>query len=689
MPTPTQSLAHKAFKLKSTVSVVNKASQPRPRSRSRHRSGSCHRSSSHHRQPAWCPKRGAPYHLIGVSEIDGRRDIGSKRHLLLYMMDRFMWEHYGPKLDDLGNTFSSRTVFVTRFCMVAALYFEVAWTRGERWIFPLILDILTQTPMRHGGKLPEKPTCSTSCKGDNVRLRCREWWMYLLVLLQCWKDESCTFDYGSALRPDSTLMLFVYFRVKYVLKRAGMADFHLYQVRSKTQWNMAMLSQYTPDQLMAQREMHKEAKEEMTAFKDWMHRRYEAEATCEFNELQASGGNFDTLANRRVDPNWRPADKDQFCKERDMEMKRKGGSATPSGLDAECQRRRQNESEERRNYSRQRDEEIRFREGRTPSPITYDSGSPTTAASGTSTKKKITWAEYQSRPSPAEREQAAREKQEAEWREQMEAQQKELEYRRSEVDRLTREHDRLVAEQECLQAEQDEIMRCRATRRECRHCEYERAEQGRLAQQAQGTAQAQAQAQAPMGLHTPVQDEHGEALDYIHDVEQEQTNNEVWRNLWADNPLNEGLELLAQTRESETALLEGPTLAATPGEEETLLAAGPELANPVSELRCLPDNAPEGLSDNALEELSQQVNQMRWNTPSMASPAGSPRPPPGLETTPHSTEMAQALLQATSSLGQLPSGERPVTQAPDDEETRMATEILEAQMKVPGAPVQK
>ena len=256
-----------------------------------------------------------------MSEIDGRRDIGSEKHLLLYMMDRFTWEHYSPELNNLGNAFGSRTVFTTRFCMAAALYFEVAWTRGEKWIFPLIPDLLTQSPMRHGGKLPERLTCSTSRKGDNVRLRCREWWMYLLVLLQCWKDESCAFDYGGALRSDSKLMLFIYFRVKYVLKRAGVANFHLYQVRSKTQWNVAMLSGYTPDQLTAQREMHREAKEEMTAYKDWMHRRYEAEATCEFNELQASGGNFDTLANRRVDPIRRPADEDQFHKERELEMK--------------------------------------------------------------------------------------------------------------------------------------------------------------------------------------------------------------------------------------------------------------------------------------------------------------------------------------------------------------------------------
>ena len=183
--------------------------------------------------------------------------------------------------------------------------------------------------------------------------------MYLLVLLQCWKDESCAFDYGGALRPDSKVMLFIYFRIKNLLKKAGMVDFHLYQIKSKTNWSVAMLTKYTPDQLTAQREMHREAKEEMTAFKDWMYKQYKAEATCEYNELQASGGNFDTMANHRVDEIRRPGDKDQFRKERDLEQKRKGTPGTSSGgLDAEHQRHRQSESEERQDYSHQHDEEI-------------------------------------------------------------------------------------------------------------------------------------------------------------------------------------------------------------------------------------------------------------------------------------------------------------------------------------------
>ena len=625
-----------------------------------------------------------------MCEVEGNRDQESEKHLLLYIMDCFTWEHYSPELNDFGNAFGSKTVFVTRFCMAAALYFEVAWARGEKWIFPLIPDLLTESPMRHGGKLPIRPTCSTKRRGDNVKLRCREWWMYLLVLLQCWKDESCTFDYGGALRLDSKVMLFIYFRIKNLLKKAGVVDFHLYQIKSKTNWSVAMLTKYTPDQLTVQREIHREAKEEMTAFKDWMHKRYEAEATCEYNELQASGGNFDTLANHREDAIRRPGDKDQFHKERDLAQKRKGISSAPSGgLDAERQRRHQSESEERQDYSRRRDEEIRFREGGTPSPMTYDSNSPSGTTPGACTKKKITWAEYQCRPSSADREKI-REREEAEWREKMEEQQRELEFRRSEVDRLKKEHDQLSAEQECLQAgqeqlaclrvEQDEQERRRAARRECRRCEYERADQECLAMQARDTAENR----VSLGSHTPVQDEHGEDLDYIHDVEQEERNDAMWQRLIADAPINKELARIAQTHEQEAALLAGPTLAATLKEEEALLAAEsqrPDLTDLLSGLQDLPESA--------LSQLSQRIDEIRQKTPSSASPVKSSGPPPGLESTPQSTQMAQALLQVTTNLGQLPSGERPVTQAPGYEETKRATDLIEAELKAPGTPLQK
>ena len=72
-----------------------------------------------------------PYHLIGIREVMGLEGQDSEKALLLYIMDRFTWEYYSPELNDFGNAFGSKTVFITRSCMAAALYFEVAWAEGR------------------------------------------------------------------------------------------------------------------------------------------------------------------------------------------------------------------------------------------------------------------------------------------------------------------------------------------------------------------------------------------------------------------------------------------------------------------------------------------------------------------------------------------------------------------------------
>ena len=96
----------------------------------------------------------------------------------------------------------------------------------------------------------------------------------------------------------------------------------------------------------------------------------------------------------------------------------------------------------------------------------------------------------------------------------------------------------------------------------------------------------------------------------------------------------------------------------------------------------------QGLPDSALSQISQHIDEIRWQMPSLASPSKSPGPLPGLpESTPQNSNMAQQILQATTSLGQLSSGNRPVTVLPDKVETRMATDFLEAQLRAPGTPI--
>ena len=94
-PTPMQLPAQKNFKVKSTVTLVEPASQPRCRSSSRHR----RRASE---TPTWRPHRRVPYHLIGVQEVMGREGQDSEKALLLYIMDWFTWEYYSPELNDFG-----------------------------------------------------------------------------------------------------------------------------------------------------------------------------------------------------------------------------------------------------------------------------------------------------------------------------------------------------------------------------------------------------------------------------------------------------------------------------------------------------------------------------------------------------------------------------------------------------------
>ena len=229
-------------------------------------------------------------------------------------------------------------------------------------------------------------------------------------------------------------------------------------------------------------------------------------------------------------------------------------------------------------------------------------------------------------------------------------------------------------------------MRLCIEQQECRRLEQERQEPPRTEQEHLAVqAQAAAGRQTPFGSHTPVHDEHGEELDYIDNLELEERNAETWWRLIADAPINKQLEQAASARElQEAALLEGLTQVATPTGEEVLLAADsrrPGLSQLIQQLQ--------GLPDSALSELLQHIDEIRRQTPSSASPSKSPRPPPGLpHSTPQTTEMAWSILEATTHLGQLPSGEPPISQMPDDEETKRATYFLEAQMKVPSTLLQ-
>ena len=67
---------------------------------------------------------------------------------MLYCTDRFGQEEFKDEVEDFGNVFGHRTAFVMCFCMVTAVYFEVAWVRGYRWVFPNILPEMEKMTSR-------------------------------------------------------------------------------------------------------------------------------------------------------------------------------------------------------------------------------------------------------------------------------------------------------------------------------------------------------------------------------------------------------------------------------------------------------------------------------------------------------------------------------------------------------------
>ena len=149
----------------------------------------------------------APYHLIGSLGVIAEQ-------FVLYCTDRFSRDDFTDKVEDFGGVFGHRTTFIVCYCMATVVYFEVAWIRGERWIFPNIPPEMEKMTSRRGTTLPASPKESVKCTGDDVAVRCLKWCRYFLALMQFWKDETTPFQYGGVVRYDSKLLLYVMFRLK-------------------------------------------------------------------------------------------------------------------------------------------------------------------------------------------------------------------------------------------------------------------------------------------------------------------------------------------------------------------------------------------------------------------------------------------------------------------------------------------
>ena len=396
--TPTQSPLQKTGRLQSVVTVVQKKvtlEQPQ-------RDKSTHQDQSEDGIIARRHPDGTfmsvPYHLITAPPEQAEE-------FLLYCTDRFNRDDFEDELTDFGNVFEHRTAFTACYCMAMAVYFEVAWVRGEKWIFPLIPPQMEKMTSRRGATLPTPPADSQKRQGEDIAARCLKWWRYFLALMQFWKDETTPFQYGGIVRHDSKVLLYVMFRLKAVLKMVDF-KFHHYAVKATTTWNDYTRENLTSKQVTADRKAHQKTHDELTALKNWMQRRYQEEADLELEILQRIQGDVDRLLVHRQDRRRHPGNEKEYHRVRRgmLEEQNKGRGAI-GAFDQEREtrdKRRESESRERQEYTREREEEIEYQQSEAyPLPMS-EFDPPTRPASppqgdGAKAKTKVSMSEYRSR----------------------------------------------------------------------------------------------------------------------------------------------------------------------------------------------------------------------------------------------------------------------------------------------------
>ena len=285
------------------VTMVKKMTLEQPQ-----RDKSTHRDQSEDGVIAWRHPNGtfmsAPYHLITAPPEQAEE-------FLLYCTDRFNRDDFEDELTDFGNVFEHRTAFPARYCMAMAVYFEVTWVCGEKWIFPLIPPQMEKMMSQRGATLPTPPADSQKRQGEDIAARCLKWWCYFLALMQFWKDETTPFQYGGIVRHDSKVLLYVMFRLKAVLKTVDF-KFHHYAVKATTTWNDYTRENLTSEQVTADRKAHQKTHDELTALKNWMQRHYREEADLELEILQRILGDVDRLLVHRQDRRRHPGNEKEY-----------------------------------------------------------------------------------------------------------------------------------------------------------------------------------------------------------------------------------------------------------------------------------------------------------------------------------------------------------------------------------------
>ena len=304
-------------------------------------------------------------------------------------------DHFIAEIDDL-MIFGHERSSIAHQIVASILYTELVWFKGYPYTFPVIPPQLERrAPDPEGAPLTKRPRESQSRRDMDLKENCQVWWRYLLALLQYWKDAKSPFPYGGLLRCDSNLLMYVYHRIKCLL-RMGRVELQHYSIKSQMPWTAYARTNYMPDQIMKQRETYATIVDELQELKNWLHKHYEVEVDAEIREVEQCGGDICRMSWPRILKDLRPGNEDLYVsmekKETHPKM-RPAGSEFDGGNSLTHQWCRESKSMERQKYALSQDEGASL-DMRIPSPQPIDKS---VAEAAPMKKKAISVQEYHTR----------------------------------------------------------------------------------------------------------------------------------------------------------------------------------------------------------------------------------------------------------------------------------------------------
>ena len=217
---------------------------------------------------------------------------------------------YDAEIRCLAAFYSQATVLAC--CVITSIITTlVAANRGIHSMAPVIPRELMSSPNNPTDAEPLGTPAHSNSYQMHVRVHCVWEWTYLMHLLQYWHDASSDFTYGSPVRQESKLMLFVFYQINAMLNPHGLY-IRLHEVMDSTPWLSYYHACTRLEQCIADYESHLHVIKGLELLWNWLRNHYLVEAMTEWRHLQLHGGSLDRLPFPRSYEDERPGNKGPF-----------------------------------------------------------------------------------------------------------------------------------------------------------------------------------------------------------------------------------------------------------------------------------------------------------------------------------------------------------------------------------------